>query len=286
MFRPLSCARPRRTASLLLLLLSGLVLSQIVSAQAISQSNQIWSAEVIRPRGQPVIPLFDGWFPNGDGSRSLCYSYFNLNSEQALDIPLGEANHLSDTRFPVLLPTHFDPLPPEYRHRFCAFTVRVPADFRRDETIVWSLTSAGQTLSVPGHILPAYVLDEPHSDGRGDVAPLVRLSDDGEAVQGRVGIHSSKSIAVKVGQPLVLQAWIEHPDGRIWVGWTKHRGPGDVSFDKAEYDFRTAQNPARVTATFSAPGDYIINMQTIDDTAAFEFYCCHTNAYIDVSVTN
>ena len=37
-------------------------------AQQIELSNQIWSAEVIRTKGQPVIPLFDGWFPNEDGS--------------------------------------------------------------------------------------------------------------------------------------------------------------------------------------------------------------------------
>ncbi|MCH8176491.1 MAG: hypothetical protein IIC59_15055, partial [Proteobacteria bacterium] len=33
-------------------------------AQQIQLSDQIWSADVIRERGQPVIPLFDGWFAN------------------------------------------------------------------------------------------------------------------------------------------------------------------------------------------------------------------------------
>ena len=254
-------------------------------AQKISQSNQIWSADVIRASGQPVIPLFDGWFPNGDGSRSLCFSYFNMNTEQALDIPLGENNHLSDTRFTALLPTHFDPLPPEYRHRFCAFTVRVPADFRRDEKIIWTLGSAGETLSVPGHILPAFILDEPKSDGRGDVAPMVKLAFDGEAVQGRVGIHSSAATLARAGVPVTLKAWITHPDGRVWVGWTKHSGPGDVSFNNAEYEMSLGSSPATVTANFATPGEYVINMQTIDDTAAFEFYCCHTNAYINVTVS-
>ena len=86
-----------------------------VSGQQIPLSEQIWSGEVIRPNGQPVIPLFDGWFPNEDGTRSLCFSYFNLNTEQSFDIPLGELNKLSDDRFEAMLPTHFDPLPPRYR---------------------------------------------------------------------------------------------------------------------------------------------------------------------------
>jgi hypothetical protein len=28
----------------------------------------------------------------------------------------------------------------------------------------------------------------------------------------------------------------------------------------------------------------VIRMQTIDDVAAFEFYCCHTNAYFSIQV--
>ena len=65
-----------------------------------------------------------------------------------------------DERFAdALIPTHFDPLPPAYRHVFCAFTVDVPADFGVDERIVWRLTSNGQTLEVPGKIIPPYVMD-------------------------------------------------------------------------------------------------------------------------------
>lgn len=275
---------PRRNPfpTILYVLLLGLPVT--AWGQQISQSNQIWSAEVIRPRGQPVIPLFDGWFPNGDGSRSLCFSYFNLNTEQALDIPLGENNHLSDDRYAALLPTHFDPLPPAYRHRFCAFTVQVPAEFTRDDRIVWTLNSTGEALSVPGHILPAFVLDEPRSDGRGDIAPLVRLQEGADGARGRVGITSETTVMARVGEPVVLRAWIEHPDPRVWVGWTLHRGPGKVEFEQPEYQWNLADGPASVTARFTAPGDYVINMQTIDNIAAFEFYCCHTNAYFNVSI--
>ena len=63
-------------------------------AQGISQANQVWSAEVIRPRGQPIIPLFDGWYPNEDGSSTICFGFFNLNSEQTLDIPLAKDNYI------------------------------------------------------------------------------------------------------------------------------------------------------------------------------------------------
>ncbi len=92
---------PQLTIALVLSLLPA-----SIHGQQIELSQQYWSAELIRSHGQPVIPLFDGWFQNDDGSNTMCFGYFNLNSEQALDIPIGEANYLSDTRFPTQLPTH------------------------------------------------------------------------------------------------------------------------------------------------------------------------------------
>jgi hypothetical protein len=270
-----------------LFLLALLVLPAPASkAQQILLSDQTWSADLIRPRGQPVIPLFDGWFANADGSKSLCFSFFNLNSEQSLTIPLGTENYLSDASLEAILPTHFDPLPPRYRHKFCVFTVTVPASFGIDETVVWNLASASQSLSIPGHILPAYVLDEPASGGRGDVAPLVRLSADGVGVRGRKGIFSEASISGRVGEAVNLSAWVEHPDEEIWLGWAKHSGPGAVEFGELEYMMKPGEGPTEVKATFAAAGRYIIRMQTIDSIAAFEFYCCHTNAYFMVDISN
>jgi len=257
-----------------------------IYGQQIELPQQYWSAELIRPHGQPVIPLFDGWFQNDDGSNTMCFGYFNLNSKQAVDIPIGEANYLSDTRFSTLLPTHFDPLPPRYRHIFCAFSITVPEDFGRDEKIVWHLSSAGEKLSVPGHLKPAYVLDEPSSKGRGNLAPLIRLDAKGAGIRGRKGIHNRNTLSATVGQPLTVEAWIEHPDPEVWTGWSHHAGAGKVDFDIQETMITTASGHASVNATFSEPGEYTIRLQTIDSVAAFEFYCCHSNAYYNISVSN
>jgi len=246
-----------------------LTFSTTLSGQQITLPDQVWSAEVIRPRGQPVIPLFDGWFPNPDGTRSLCFGYFNLNTEQSLDIPVGENNSLDDDLLPALLPTHFEPVPNRYRHRFCVFTVRVPADFGPDEKVIWSLTAAGETISGPGHVMPAYILDEPDSDGRGNIAPIVKLSADGEGIRGRNGTHAENVVRVRRGQPVNFSAWIEHADDSVWVGWSKHSGPGQVSFDNAETEIETTSGPATVSATFSEPEDYVVRMQTINTPAAF-----------------
>lgn len=268
----------------LFLCLACMQFTQLAVAQQISITEHTWSADLIRPRGQPVIPLFDGWFPNPDGTRTLCYSFFNLNTEQSLTIPLGEKNYLDDERFSAQLPTHFDPLPPRYRHKFCVFTVTVPADFSSSETIVWHLSSAGEDLKIPGHILPPFVLDEPISDGRGDIAPWIRLSENGEPVRGRKGSTRESTVIGRVGEAVELKAWIEHPDEEVWVGWAKHSGPGTVEFDEIEYTMAPNGEPATVQATFSEAGSYLIRLQSIDSIAAFEFYCCHSNAYVHVDI--
>ena len=266
------------------------VLAGTVTAQQIGLPNQTWSAEVIRDSGQPVIPLFDGWYPNDDGTKTICFGYFNMNKVEALDIPWGEDNYL-ETDYPgldlsdVSLPSHFDPLPPRYRHVFCAFPITVPGDFSVNHRITWHLSSNGQALSTPGKVIPPYVMDEPDSHGRGDRAPAVRLSESGTAVRGRTGIHSSGTINARVGQAVSLEAWIDHPEEEVWVGWSHHSGPGEVSFNNKEYEMASGE-PTEVQASFSEPGQYVVRMQTIDSIAAFEFYCCHTNAYYHINVSN
>ena len=250
--------------------------------QQIDLSQQTWSAEVIRDRGQPVIPLFDGWYPNPDGTRTLCFGFFNMNREQALSIPQGENNYLSNNNYAATLPTHFDPLPPRYRHVFCAFTVTVDDEFGNNDKIYWHLASNGQQLKVPGHTLPAYILDEPVSDGRGDIAPTITIGE--QSAQGRTGLHVAEELTTRVGEATLLRATISHPLEEVWVGWAKHSGPGEVSFKEKEYEMMAGEE-AQTEVTFSSPGKYTIRLQTIDDIAAFEFYCCHSNAYFHINVS-
>ena len=267
-----------------------LLLSMGALAQQIELSNQTWSAEIIRTKGQPVIPLFDGWFPNEDGSSNICFGFFNMNLQEALNVPLGESNYL-ETDYPgldlsgVMLPTHFDPLPPRYRHVFCAFSINVPAGFDSGNRITWYLNSNRQELKVPGKVTAPYVLDEPSSNGRGDVAPLVRLEGSPQAIRGRAGIQFPQLIQAKVNEPITLSAHIGHADEEVWVGWSHHSGPGTVEFSNKEYVTESGSSTS-TQLQISEAGEYVIRMQTIDDVAAFEFYCCHTNAYFSIQVDN
>src|SRR5262249_53677021 len=42
--------------------------------------------------GQDVVPAFEGWERNPDGSFNMVFGYMNRNYEQQLDIPVGPDN--------------------------------------------------------------------------------------------------------------------------------------------------------------------------------------------------
>ncbi len=278
--------------SLILGGLVGLVLTSPLAAQIPGQNplNQ----DPLRPRGQNVIPIYDGWFGNEDGSSTLCFGYFNMNTEQSLDIPLGPGNRIEPSRFDGLQPTHFDPVPDpdltsKFRHHWCVFSVTVPDDFGTQD-IVWTLASQGDELVVPGWILPAYILDEPISSGRGAVAPFLRLEEGGEELQGRRGLWTGPR-TVRANEPLPVTAWTRHSDPGTWLGWTKHQGPGEVTFSEPEFRLDAAEGVATTTVRFSEPGSYVLRVQAINDlesgqnpTYGFEFHCCWTNGYVRVDV--
>src|SRR5262245_34756576 len=77
----------------------------------------------------------------------------------------------------------------------------------------------------------------------------------------------------------------------ITVNWRKHRGPGDVTFAQPRIPLVTKRNPtlfleATTTATFAAPGEYVVRAQVNDtsgDGGGGE-QCCWTTALIKVDV--
>jgi hypothetical protein len=275
---------------------AALVPATSLEAQRIPFEKRVFNEQVLRSSGQPVVPIFEGWYENADGTHDLCFGYFNLNLDEAVDVPLGEGNFLEPSRYDVHQPSHFTPVPgmapaspfsSRFRRAWCTFTVTVPADFGPDDRVTWTIQREdGPPVSAPGTLNIAYILDEPRTSGRGDVAPTLRLSENGTDVQGRRGTTAAPR-TVRVGQALELTAWVEHPfEGQLWVGWLHYKGPGTVRFDPAEQRvaMEDGSGVARATATFVAPGDYEVLVQTINSTASFEYHCCWTNGYVPVHV--
>jgi hypothetical protein len=262
-------------------------LALIFTASGVAQitplSERVFNEQVLRPNGQPVVPLYEGYYQNPDNSYQICFGYFSLNTEVDIDVPLGPNNRIEPAEFDGMQPTHFDRVPAaNYRRHLCVFSVNVPEGFGQQE-VRWTLDTGSEALMTPGKVLPSYILDEPDSDGRGEVAPVLSFEESGPAFKGRNGFTGERR-RVAVGDPLTLSVWIDHPEERVWVGWRHHQGPGQVSFGQPEMVVPTADGVATTTATFSAPGEYLLRVQSINRTASFEFHCCWTNGYMPVTV--
>jgi len=263
-------------------------LSGQLSAQHPIERND-WTVQMLRPSGQPVIPMFEGWYENPDGTRDLCFGYYTANTEQVLDIPLGPANYIEPRSFDGAQPTHFMPAMPTrgYRRYWCVFTVKVARE--SSDPVVWTLVVNGHQYSARGHTgSRSYILDEPDTKSNGgNVAPVVRLEPDGPEGRGRNGIWA-KPLTVRVNEPLPLTATVTHPSGqstRWWLGWTKHQGSGLVNFESQEIRLAPGESKANTSVIFREPGDYVLRAQALDSpNPTFEFHCCWTNAFVPVRV--
>ena len=265
----------------------GMCLTLIFTASGAAQitplTERVFNEQVLRPNGQPVVPLYEGFYQNPDGSYQICFGYFNLNTEVDIDVPLGPNNKIEPAEFDGMQPTHFDRVPAgNYRRYLCVFSVTVPEGFGQQE-VQWTLNTGAEPLMTPGKVLSSYILDEPDSGGRGEVAPVLSFEEGGPTFKGRNGFTGERR-RVAVGDPLTLSVWIDHPEDRVWVGWRQHQGPGQVRFGQSEMVVPTSDGVATTSATFSQPGEYLIRVQSINNTASFEFHCCWTNGYVPVTV--
>ena len=265
---------------------------QRVAAPGETQFNP----DFLRPSGGPVIPIFEGWYPMPDGSYALSFGYFNVNTEELLEIPLGPDNFIEPAIYDGVQPTHLLPVPEGDRRHWGVFTVKVPSDFG-DGDVVWSLRHDGRTYSVPGRIRsPQYQINGGVFPGRESSSPVLRLERDGPAGQGPAGVTAAGPANVMAGEPVRLIAWT-HRDGvfpgderPIRIKWFKHRGPGQIAFDELEsevsHEAWSAEGGAAVTtvATFSEPGAYVVRVLAYNRVPEFEFQCCWTNGYLHVEV--
>jgi len=289
------------------LIVGGLAAAMLIGSPALMAQLQRPLAP-LPPNGLRVVPFFDGWYQNPDGTVTLSFGYSNLNLTEVVEIPRGPDNFIAPTEFDGRQPTYFEPPgaraeePPRRRQRNRGvFTVTVPAGFRDD--IVWTLVNQERTFSVPGNAqTSAYQLQWPMA--MGSQPPLVRFSPDGPAGRGPTGIDA-EPISASVDTPLPLTVWV-HDDSvmkeipvavrqrqgdapTLNVTWYKHTGPGSVVFSSYTDAIAETEGMVTTTATFEQPGEYLIrvradNFGRIDSSAGNQ--CCWTNGYVKVTVTS
>jgi hypothetical protein len=254
-----------------------------------------------RNAGEAVTAAFEGWFYEPDGSVSLLVGYFNRNLKQVLDIPVGPNNRIEPGGPDYGQPTHFLP-----RRQWGVFTIPVPKDFG-DKKLTWTIIANGQTTSVPLSVHKQYQVEPYEEKGMGNTPPMLRFEPGGAT---RIGppIGIAATLTATIGDPLTLPAWVTDKPAKVTVDvprptgggnrarerrpdllvtWSLHRGPADVTFDKAKPDIdKAADGKTTTTATFTAPGEYTLRAQANDVSGegGGGFQCCWTNALVKVTV--
>ena len=117
--------------------------------------------------GRTVTPAYEGWYENADGTYSLSFGYYNRNTGEVLEIPLGPDNRIEPAGLAQNQPTRFE----EGRH-WGTFAVRVPGDYG-DQEVTWTLKMKGQTFMVPGHLHPDWKIDALHEGAHDNTPPVL-----------------------------------------------------------------------------------------------------------------
>ena len=228
--------------------------------------------------GQGVSPVYEGFDINADGSYNMWFGYMNRNYEEELDIAVGADNNF-DPGGDRGQPTHFT----TRRHKD-VFKVTVPKDFG-DRKLVWTLTAHGQTQQVVATLKPVWQIDRLRTTRGGNsekvssnLPPAVNVAVSNQAATGATLMVSATDdgLPKRAGKTVGMT-----------VMWSKFRGPGDVQFSERQAKLEDGGRAA-TTATFSQPGDYILQA-VVDDGSGesagnFGYHCCWTNAQVKISV--
>ena len=243
--------------------------------------------------GQSVTPVFEGWYKNPDDSVSLSFGYYNRNSEEVIEVPVGPDNAVAPGAANQGQPTHFQP----GRH-WGVFAIKVPAGAPE---VTWTLRHRGESFAIPGYQRRNWQIDALEGEaGSGNTPPMLKFSADGREGAGPLGVTAGP-VAARVGMPIDLTVWVRD-DGRssgsvagtgrgavpVAVAWFKHQGPGAVVFTPPTARVPVAGGSATTAATFSEPGDYIVRTRANDASGvagAGHAQCCWTNGFIKVTVT-
>ena len=252
-------------------------------------------AQIRYAAGQNVVPVFEGWERNADGSINMVFGYMNRNYEEEVDIPVGPANSLDPGGIDQNQPTHFYP-----RRQQFVFKVKVPKDWGKKD-LIWTLTTRGKTEKAYASLLPIWELDVGvYQQNRGGPGELGELDDPPTA-----RLEGSSQRMIGVGAPLTLDAYViddgrpsarpsqsgsnprvEGPlsqavvkldrGTRLGVVWVVYRGDARaVTFDPRKAVVGEG-GKASTSVRFSAPGTYVLRGYA-DDGILFDV--------IDVTVT-
>ena len=218
--------------------------------------------------GQDVVPVYEGWLRNADGTFTFVFGYFNRNWKEELVIPAGPDNKLEPGEIDRGQPTYFLP-----RRRPWVFRVTVPKDWGQKE-LVWSITSHGRTekayaqLTLEEEIIERVIQshgnlgrgeDDPNKPPSVSIEPITSVSPNRPATLTAVvtddGLPQPKPEPVL--RPGAQTNSVVRPKAGLSVSWMEYRGPAKVIFDSDEA-IPVVNGKAATSARFAAPGTYVL----------------------------
>jgi hypothetical protein len=231
--------------------------------------------------GQDVVPVYEGWIRNGDGTFDMVFGYFNRNYKEELAIPAGPSNMIEPGSPDRGQPTYFLP-----RRRARLFRVRVPADWGQ-KVLTWTITANGRTEKAYGDLLPVQEINERIIASGGNtvafgdedpnlppvltVAPVasarvsspvtltVAVTDDGLPRPRKMPAPSAAATTTGQGGAIQRQTnSVTGPRSRgLTVTWFQYGGPARVTFEPSGV-LPVSGGTATTIARFAAPGAYTL----------------------------
>jgi hypothetical protein len=233
--------------------------------------------------GQDVVPYFEGWIRNPDGTFDLVFGYFNRNWKEELAIPAGPDNIVEPGGPDRGQPTYFLP-----RRQGWIFRVRVPKDFGK-QVVTWTIKANGKTEKAYGELLPVEEITERIVMTRGNLNP-------GDSDPNKAPVIAIAPLpSAAIGAPVALSALVTDdglPKPRVpvqraptatdatriqaqanssapvrprglGVTWIQLRGPAKVVLEPAGFT-PVADGKAGVTERFSERGTYVLRATASD----------------------
>jgi hypothetical protein len=234
--------------------------------------------------GQDIVPYFEGWIRNKDGSFDLVFGYFNRNWEEEIAIAPGPDNLIEPGAPDRGQPTYFLP-----RRQGWVYRLRVPADFGKG-VVTWTIKANGKTEKAYGELLPVEEITERIVMTRGNLNP----GDDDPNQPPTVAIAASAAASVDAplslianvsddglpkprpappartapsGDATTIQAQANssappRPRG-LNVTWMQLRGPARARFDRSG-PIAVENGKAETSVRFTERGTYVLRATAND----------------------
>ena len=223
--------------------------------------------------GQDVVPSYEGWLKNNDGTFTMVFGYLNRNWKEEPVVPVGEDNKLEPGPLDAGQPTYFLP-----RRQTFIFRVVLPKEWDPKQELVWTLRVNGRAEKAYGSLAADEEITERMIMTRGGLSP----GEDDPNLPPVISVTGPTG-PVTVGTPVQLTANVTddglpkprsapkpRTDGTIAqtnsveparprglsVTWLPYRGPAKIGFDSTR-----SMTPA---LTFSAPGTYVLQAVASD----------------------